>query len=44
MALGYVVDALERDQAAARGEFAERFAAFAAKGQRKLVRKTFRKL
>ena len=30
MAMGLLVERLERDQAAARAEFAERFAAFAA--------------
>jgi CHAD domain-containing protein len=41
MAMGLLVEHLGRDQAAARAEFAERFAAFAGKGQRALVRKTF---
>ena len=41
MAMGLLVRHLERDQAAARDEFAERFAAFAAKPQRTLVKKTF---
>jgi CHAD domain-containing protein len=41
MAMGLLVDRLEHDQAAARSEFAERFAAFAAPRQRELVEKTF---
>ena len=41
MAMGQLVDELERDQVAARAEFAERFDAFAAKPQRQLVRETF---
>jgi CHAD domain-containing protein len=41
MAMGLLVQHLERDQAAARAEFGERFAAFAAKPQQALVRKTF---
>jgi CHAD domain-containing protein len=41
LAMGLVIDALDRDQHAARAEFAERFAAFSAKEQRKLVEKTF---
>ena len=41
MAMGLLVDRLEADQAAARAEFAERFAAFAARPQRALVRETF---
>jgi CHAD domain-containing protein len=41
MAMGLLVDRLEREQAAARSEFAERFAAFAAPRQRELVEKTF---
>ena len=41
MAMGQLVDELERDQTAARAEFAERFDAFAAKPQRRLVRETF---
>ena len=42
MAMGRLVDRLHREQADARAEFDERFAAFAAKPQRTLVRKTFR--
>jgi CHAD domain-containing protein len=42
MAMGRLVDRLHGEQAAARAEFDERFAAFAAKPQRALVRKTFR--
>jgi CHAD domain-containing protein len=41
MAMGVLVERLERQQSAARAEFAERFAAFAAGPQRALVRKTF---
>ncbi len=42
MAMGLLVDRLERDRAAARAEFHERFAAFAAQSQRALVKETFR--
>jgi CHAD domain-containing protein len=41
MAMGLLVDRLEREQAAARSEFAERFAAFRPKRQRALVARTF---
>jgi CHAD domain-containing protein len=41
MAMGLLVDRLERDQANARAAFAERFAAFAAPRQRELVEKAF---
>jgi CHAD domain-containing protein len=41
MAMGLLVDRLDRDQVAARAEFGERFAAFAAPRQRELVEKTF---
>jgi CHAD domain-containing protein len=41
MAMGLLVEHLERDQVTARTEFAERFAAFSGKDQRALVRKTF---
>ncbi len=41
MAMGLLVEGLEQDHAAARGEFAERFEAFARKPQRKLVDSTF---
>jgi CHAD domain-containing protein len=41
MAMGLLVERLEREQADARAEFPERFAAFAAKPQRALVRRTF---
>jgi CHAD domain-containing protein len=41
MAMGQLVDELERDQMAARAEFDERFDVFAAKPQRRLVRETF---
>ena len=43
MALGAALDALVADQQAARDEFAERFAAFAGKQQRDLVRDAFPK-
>ena len=43
MALGPALDALVADQQAARDEFAERFAAFAGKQQRDLVRDAFPK-
>jgi CHAD domain-containing protein len=42
MAMGVLVDRLQVDEAAARGEFAERFAALATEEQRELVRATFR--
>jgi CHAD domain-containing protein len=41
LSLGVLVDRLESEQRDARGLFGERFAAFAAKGQQKLVGKTF---
>jgi CHAD domain-containing protein len=41
MAMGQLVQRIEEDQAAARSEFAERFAAFSSKRQRALVRGTF---
>jgi CHAD domain-containing protein len=41
MAMGLLVDRLEAEQAEARAEFGERFAAFAAKPQRRLVKDTF---
>ena len=41
MAMGVLVQRLAADQAAARSEFAERFAAFSAKQQRALVKQTF---
>jgi CHAD domain-containing protein len=41
MAMGLVVERLERGQAAARAEFPARFAAFGAKPQRARVRRTF---
>lgn len=41
MALGLAVEALHEDKRAARAEFAERFAAFSAKDQRRLVKATF---
>jgi CHAD domain-containing protein len=41
MAMGVLVQRLEAEQAQARGEFAERFAPFAAKGRRASVKETF---
>lgn len=41
-AMDSLVARLEADQQAARAEFADRFAAFASKDQRKVVKKTFR--
>jgi CHAD domain-containing protein len=41
LVLGVLVDQLEAEQRAARGHLAERFAAFASKRQRNLVRRTF---
>ncbi|HWF72365.1 MAG TPA: CHAD domain-containing protein [Solirubrobacteraceae bacterium] len=41
MAMGILIEHLGEDERAARAEFAERFAAFAAPDQRRLVRKTF---
>ena len=41
MAMGMLVERLKHEEVQARGEFAERFAAFAAKSQRQLVRDTF---
>ena len=41
LAVGLLIDRLEHDQAAARSELADRFAAFAARDQQALVRKTF---
>jgi CHAD domain-containing protein len=42
MAMGVLVDRLQADERAARDEFAERFTAFSAKRQRRLVKTTFR--
>ena len=42
MAMGVLVERLERQQADARAEFAERFAPFAAKRRRAAVKETFR--
>jgi CHAD domain-containing protein len=42
LALGTLVDSLGGQQRSARGQFAERFAAFSAPDQRKLVKTTFR--
>jgi hypothetical protein len=41
MAMGVLVQRLAEEQAQARAQFAERFARFAAKAQRKLVAQTF---
>jgi CHAD domain-containing protein len=41
MAMGVLVERLGQDERAARNEFAERFAAFASKSQRGLVKDTF---
>jgi CHAD domain-containing protein len=41
MAMGVLAEDLGRGQTAARAEFAERFAGFASKEQRRLVAKTF---
>jgi CHAD domain-containing protein len=41
MAMGMLVQRLQADQQAARGAFSERFASFASKAQRKLVKETF---
>ena len=41
MAMGVLVERFIEEQAAARAEFAERFAAFAAKAQRALVKEHF---
>jgi CHAD domain-containing protein len=41
MAMGVLVESLQQDHAAARREFAERFAPFAAKDRRRLVEATF---
>jgi CHAD domain-containing protein len=41
MAMGVLVEHLGEDERAARGEFAERFGAFASKQQRRLVKETF---
>ena len=41
MAIGALVERLGEDERAARGEFAERFAEFASKEQRRLVKETF---
>ena len=42
MAVGALIQSLGQDELAARSEFGERFAPFAASGQRKLVKETFR--
>jgi hypothetical protein len=41
MAMGVLIERLERDAAAARGEFADSFAEFASAEQRRLVKDTF---
>jgi CHAD domain-containing protein len=41
MAMGMLVERLKDEEVAARAEFAERFAAFASKSERQLVRDTF---
>ncbi|MGH2967762.1 MAG: CHAD domain-containing protein, partial [Solirubrobacteraceae bacterium] len=41
MAMGLLVERLEQEQADARAEFAERFAAFSSKPQRALVKRAF---
>jgi hypothetical protein len=41
MAMGVLVQKLGEDEAATRKSFAERFAAFASKSERKLVKETF---
>jgi hypothetical protein len=41
MAMGVLAQQLAADQAAARAQFTESFAAFAAKEQRALVKRTF---
>jgi hypothetical protein len=41
MAMGVLIERLEGDAEAARGEFADSFAQFASKHQRKLVKATF---
>lgn len=43
LALGVLVEQLEREQAEARASFADRFAAFAAEDQRAVVAETFRR-
>ncbi len=42
MAMGRLIERLEEQEAAARDEFAERFAEFSSRARRKLVRETFR--
>jgi hypothetical protein len=42
MAMGVLVERLERQQAEARGEFAQRFRRFASKRSRAAVKETFR--
>ena len=44
LAAGLVISALEADQRDTRAHFAERFAAFSAPEERKIVKRTFRKL
>jgi CHAD domain-containing protein len=42
MAMGLLVERIAEDQHAARAEFADRFATFASKSQRRIVKETFR--
>jgi hypothetical protein len=42
IAMGRLIERLEEEAASARNEFAEHFAAFSSRTQRKLVRDTFR--
>ena len=41
MAMGQLIERLEKQEAEARAEFADRFSSFAAKWQRKMMRETF---
>jgi hypothetical protein len=42
MAMGVLIERLQQDAAAARGEFADSFAAFSSHEQRRLVKETFK--
>jgi hypothetical protein len=42
MAMGVLIERLDEDRLAARNEFAERFAAFAAESHRRVVKEVFR--
>jgi hypothetical protein len=42
MAMGVLIERLEHDAEAARGEFAAHFAEFSSAAQRKLVKRTFK--